>query len=93
MFHRIEIEREDFNSWNKVTYVFWFNDGDLYLDKMLTCKRPSRKHKWRVDYVNSYSRINQKEYGIKEEPDVDIEVLADAVEKAREKIKFKKWAK
>lgn len=74
---------------------FTFYRGDkgetLYLDSMIMLIRPTVRHKLKIDYVNSYSRLMSRDYGIKEEPDVPIEVQMEALRIARERITVKRW--
>lgn len=76
---------------SRIVYTFWFNDGVIYLDKMLIQERVSKRHKFVTDNMKSYSRIDQRSYGIKEEPEIDIDVQYEAVRQARSQIKFKEW--
>lgn len=87
---RVEVE-ETIDNLNRVVYDFWLDGVDLYLNTMLVQSRQSVRHKFRTDMRNSYSRIHNRDYGIKEEPDIDISVQADAVEIARNNVTFKKW--
>lgn len=90
MFGRIQII-EDLDDLNRVVYDFWLDKTDLYLDKMLVESRESRRHKFKIDFSSSYSRIYQRSFGIKEEPEIDIDIQVDAVNEARKKITFKTW--
>lgn len=75
----------------RTEYKFCMIDGSIYLDGMFVMERESRRHKFRVDNKKSYSRIHSRDYGIKEEPEVPIEVSAEAVRLFRNQIKFKTW--
>ena len=90
MFHRIEIV-EDIDDLNRVVYNFWLNGVDLYLDSMLVQSRLSKRARFRSDMDKSYSRVMNRNFGLREEPDIEISVLANAVEKARSEIVFRKW--
>ena len=81
----------DHDELHRTVYRFWFKDGDLYLDKALYQTRYTKRHKFRTDMMNSYSRIDQRSYGIKEEPDIDIDIQYEAVRQIRSMIKFRKW--
>ena len=63
----------------------------IFLENMLVMKRESTRHKFKVDFGKSYSRINNRDYRVKEEPDVPIEVSAEAVHALRKIITFQKW--
>ena len=75
----------------RTVYEFWFNDGVVYLDKVLFQYRETTRHKFKTDFKRSYGRIMQRDYGIKEEPELDIDVQFEAVKQARQSIKFKEW--
>jgi len=72
-------------------YEYWLNGTTLYLNKMLVLERPTTRHKLKVDFRNSYSRVDQRDYGIKEEPDVEIEIQQEALRIARGMIKVERW--
>ena len=76
-----------------VRFEFWFDDRSmtLYLDRMVLLNRETTRHKLKVDFLNSYSRIDSRDFGIKEEPDVPIEVQTEALRLFREKIKVARW--
>lgn len=76
---------------NHTRYEYWLNGVTLYLDKVLVLDRPTKRHKLQVNTQESYSRIYQREYGIKEEPDVDIEIQQEALRIARSMIKVERW--
>jgi hypothetical protein len=76
---------------HETEYQFWINDLTLYLDKMLTLRRETKRHKFKVNLRESYSRLMAREYGIKEEPDLDIEVQDMALSLVRQKLKIKRW--
>lgn len=63
----------------------------IFLETMLVMKRESTRHKFKVEMNKSYSRIYSRDYGVKEEPDVPIEVSAEAVHALRKSITFQKW--
>lgn len=65
----------------------------IFLEAMLVMKRESTRHKFKVDFDKSYSRINNRDYHVKEEPDVPIEVSAEAVHALRKSITFQKWTR
>lgn len=90
MFRPIQVEHQ-VEDLNKTVYNFHMIDQDLYLNSMLVLSRPSKRHKWQVQMHLSYSRIDKRGYGIKEEPEIDIDIQADAVQAAREQITFKIW--
>lgn len=74
-----------------VRFDFWLKETTLYLDKLLLLNRESTRHKLKVDFKNSYSRVLDREYGIKEEPDVPIEVQMEALRIARSMLKVERW--
>lgn len=76
---------------DKIVWEFEIIDHTIYLEKMLVMHRESRRHKFLVDLRNSYARINQRDFGIKEEPETPIEISIEAVHAIRKKIIFKKW--
>lgn len=76
---------------NQVEYSFWLSGTILYLNTMLVMSRETTRHKFRVDFSLSYSRINDRQYGMKEEPEIDFDVQVDAVKMAREQIVLRKW--
>lgn len=90
MFRPIQIERE-IDDLNKTVYNFHMIDHNLYLQSVIVLERPSKRHKWQMRQDLSYDRIDRRNYGIKEEPEIDIDVQADAVQEARNQITFKLW--
>jgi len=90
VFDKIEVITK-LDELNFVRYDFWFHNMSLYLDGMYILSKKSRRHKLVLDHANSYSRINQRNYGIKEEPDIDIEIQLEALRLCREKIGVKRW--
>jgi len=74
-------------------YEYWLNDTTLYLNKMLVLERLTTRHKLKVDFRNSYFRVDHGYYGIKEEPDVEIEIQQEALRIARGMIKVERWIK
>lgn len=75
----------------KKTYVFTIMRETVYLEFMYHVERESTRHKFKVDRTKSYSRIHKRDYGIKEEPDVPIEVSSLAVWHYRQQVTFKPW--
>lgn len=90
MFRPIQVEHQ-VEDLSKTVYNFHMIDQDLYLNSMLVLTRPSKRHKWVVDKLKSYNRLDGRNYGVKEEPEIDIGIQADAVQAAREQITFKIW--
>lgn len=78
---------------DKIVWEFGTIDHTIYLEKMLVMHRESRRHKFVVDLRSSYGRINQRDFGIKEEPETPIEISIEAVHAIRKKITFKKWTR
>lgn len=74
-----------------IRFDFWLKDTTLYLDRMVILNRETSRHKLHVDFRNSYSRIDNRDFGIKEEPDVPIEVQMEALRIVREMIKVERW--
>ena len=74
------------------SYAFWLRESmDMVLDTKFVLRKESPRHKYRVIMQESYSRINEREYGIKEEPEVDIEIQLEAIRIAKSKIQMKPW--
>jgi hypothetical protein len=65
----------------------------IFLENMFVMNRESRRHKFKIIPEKSYSRINSREYLIKEEPDVPIEVSSEAVYALRKSVTFQRWPK
>lgn len=65
----------------------------IFLENMLVMSRESTRHEFKVDLEKSYSRINSRDYGVKDEPDVPIEVSAEAVHTLRKSATFQKWSR
>jgi hypothetical protein len=91
--HTISQQIDDLN---KVEWEFnlmerLYGDTSIYLELMLVMERESTRHKFRVVFSRSYSRVNQRDFGIKEEPEVPIEISSEAVYILRKSITFKKW--
>lgn len=63
----------------------------IFLENMFVMSRESTRHKFKVEFEKSYSRINNRDYRVKEEPDVPIEVSAEAVHALRKSVTFQKW--
>ena len=74
-----------------VRFDFWLDGVTLYLDRLVILTRETTRHKLKVDFLNSYSRIDNRDYGIKEEPDVPIEVQMEALRILKEKLTVKRW--
>ena len=74
-----------------VRFEFWLDGITLYLDRLIILKRETTRHKLKVDFRNSYSRIDKREYSIKEEPDVPIEVQWEALRILKDKLTVKRW--
>lgn len=73
-------------------YEFWLRENmDMVLDTKFVLRKESLRHKYRVQTHESYSRINQRDYGIKEEPEVEIEIQLEAIRIAKSKIQIKRW--
>lgn len=68
-----------------------YGDTSIFLEKMYVMERESTRHKFRVDFKKSYSRVNQRDFDIKEEPDVPIEISSEAVKELRKSVTFKRW--
>ena len=80
---------------NKIVWEFCLMEYDqrhvIFLETMLVMNRESTRHKFKVDLEKSYSRINSRDYRVKEEPDVPIEVSAEAIHALRKSVTFQKW--
>lgn len=79
------------SSLRKIVYEFGMLDGSIYLEYMSVMERKTPRHGWRLISDESYSRLNKREYRVKEEPDVPIEISSEAVREIRNTITFKKW--
>lgn len=74
------------------SYTFWLRESmDMVLDTKFVLRKESPRHKYKLITKESYSRTNQREYGIKEEPKVDIEIQLEAIRIAKSKIQMKAW--
>lgn len=88
---RIEVmvKREPLQAEN---YTFWLRESmDMVLDTKIILRKETPRHGYKVVAQESYSRINQRDYGIKEEPEVDIEIQLEAIRIAKSKIQMKPW--
>lgn len=74
-----------------VRYDFWLKGTTLYLERMMVLERKTKRHGLKIVYRESYSRLNDRDFGIKEEPEVDIEIQLEAIREAKNMIKFEKW--
>ena len=81
----------DHDDLSRTVYVFWFNEGVVYLDKELVQTRETKRHKFVTDTQRSYGRIDQRSYGIKEEPELDIDIQLEALRQVKSQIVFKEW--
>ena len=63
----------------------------IFLESMSIMNRESPRHKFKVDFQKSYSRLNNREFRLKDEPEVPIEISVEAVHALRKTIKFQKW--
>lgn len=85
---RIIVEHDELNF---TAYDYWFYDGNLVLDDMHVLRRKTKRHGMKLIYAESYSRLMQRDFGIKEEPDVDIEIQLEALKQFRASIGVVKW--
>lgn len=74
-----------------VSYDFWLKETDLFLDKMYVLRKQTKRHGWKIEHKQSYSRIDDRDMGVKEEPDIPFEIQVEAVKQARSQIQFKRW--
>jgi len=73
-------------------YVFWLRENmSMVLDTKIILRRETTRHKLKMVRKESYSRINQRDYGIKEEPEVEIEIQLEAIRIAKSKIQINSW--
>lgn len=73
-------------------YTFWLRESmDMVLDKKFVLRKESTRHKYKLVHQESYDRVDQRNYGIKEEPEVDIEIQLEAIRIAKSKIQIKRW--
>ncbi len=82
---------QEIDDLQQIHYQLTMIDNTVYLDIMHFAERPTKKHKYRIDQRKSYSRLNKRDYGIKDEPEVPIEISAEAVRIFRQMINFKPW--
>lgn len=75
----------------RLMYIFVQIDNVVYLDCMYYQKRESTRHKYRIENNLSYSRLNKRDNRIQEEPEVPIEISAEAVQHFRKMVTFKSW--
>lgn len=82
---------ENHDDFNKTVWNFWFYEGHIYLDKMWVMSRNTKRHKYIIDYNQSYSRLNDGQSKIKEEPDIPIDMALEALDEIRQSITVKVW--
>lgn len=87
---RIEIV-VDHNDLERTIYEFWLKEQTMFLDRVAFAQRDTKRHSYKIDNQRSYARLDNRYNGIKEEPDVPIEVSFEAVQIAKKSITFKKW--
>jgi hypothetical protein len=75
----------------KRTYVFTIIRETVYLEYMYRMERESTRHKFKINMNRSYSRIHKRDHGVREEPEVPIEVSSQAVWHYRQQVTFKPW--
>ena len=77
---------------DKIVWEFVLMEYDqshvIFLENMFVMSRESTRNKFKVEFEKSYSRINNRDYRVKEEPDVPIEVSAEAVHALRKSVTF-----
>jgi hypothetical protein len=76
---------------DQIVWEFETINHTIYLERMLVMHRETRRHKFKLDLQKSYSRLEKRDYRLKEEPETPIEISIEAVHATRKKITFKKW--
>lgn len=74
-----------------VRYDFWLKGTTLYLDRMIVLERKTKRHVLKIVLSESYSRLNNRDFSIKEEPEIHMEIQLEAIREAKNMIKFEKW--
>lgn len=87
---RIEIV-VDHNDLERTTYEFWMREQVIFLERMVFAQRKTKRHSYQMNHELTYARLDNRYNGIKEEPDVPIEVTFEALQIAKKSITFKKW--
>tara|TARA_R110000851_G_scaffold16046_3_gene52551 strand:+ start:3568 stop:3849 length:282 start_codon:yes stop_codon:yes gene_type:complete len=76
---------------HKVKWRFTDIGAIIYLDSMTVCCRETRRHGWKSIPRDSYSRLNNRNNGVKTEPEVPFDIQVDAVEHYQKQITFRMW--
>jgi hypothetical protein len=76
---------------NKTIWAFYQMADTVYLDGMYIAERKTKRHGWKIDQSISYDRINNRNYGVKEEPDTPIDISCDALEYFRNRVTIRRW--
>lgn len=71
--------------------IEWSHSYGVYLEGTWVERRPSPRAKWVIDKTTLYSRLNQRDVAIKEEPEVPRIVRESAVWHYQSRIFFMKW--
>lgn len=88
---QISVESFSNSMLERTVYEYTIIDMTVYLDKMLVMTRETKRHGFKLDMLSSYSRLNSRDFGVKEEPDVDILIQVQVLESFRREIKIQKW--
>ena len=75
----------------KVEYRFYVQGQTIFLDHRHVLRRESKRHSFKLTREESYSRLHKRDYGVKEEPEVDLDIQLLAIATLRKKINFKRW--
>jgi len=77
---------------NAESYRYWIRENmDVVLDSKIVLRRETPRHKLKVVVEESYSRLHLRQFGVKEEPKVSLEVQLEVVRIAKSKIQIKRW--
>jgi hypothetical protein len=85
------IVEEIISDLEKVEYWFYVQGTTIFLDRKSVLRRESKRHSFKLIEKDSYSRLEGRNLGIKEEPEVDIDIQLLAISTLRKKIIFKRW--
>lgn len=75
----------------KIEYHFYVSDLTIFLDNKNVLRRETKRHSFKLIREESYSRLDGRNFGVKEEPEVDIDIQLLAIATLRKKINFKRW--
>jgi len=82
---------ETISDLEKIVYRFYVKGQTIFLDSRSVMRRETKRHSFKVIMGESYSRLHSRDYGVKEEPEVDIDIQLQAIANLRKQINFKRW--